>query len=852
MEKTLFKYILKNSKKEQLFIVLLSSLSLPFYYLSLEMPKQIINKAIGAPAQMFPQSVDLFGYEIMRLGQVPLLLLFCLVFLSAVLVTGGLKYQLNVYKGLLGERLLRALRRELCGRILRFPLAHFRKISPGELNAMITAEVEPLAGFIGDAFALPLLQGGLLLTAMLFIFVQDPILGIAAVALFPVQAYVIPKLRREVLELSRRRVQEVRRFSTRIGDAVTMKKEVRSNAAGAYELAMLDRYLERLLDIRYRLFRRKFFVKFLNNFLFQLTPFLFLLIGGYMVIKRDLTLGALVAVLAAYKDLPPPAKELLDYYQEKQDAHIKYEQVVAQFAPLGMYPPEFLTETEVSSEPLSGDLIVHDVSVIEEGVNVIDKASFTVALDQHLAIVDAAGHAGEALTQLLVRLIEPSQGTISIGGRKLEDLSHAWIGRKFAYVDADPGFLSGTVAENLFYGFAIAMRENRRAEAMRVLNAVGLTGDMYHLGLSAVITPERHPVFTQRLIEARRAVRAQLVDAATGALFEPFDRRRYCAHASIAENLLFGEPVSEAFAVSRLTEDRYVMSVIKRAGLLPDLIKIGCAAATAVLEAYGADIDVPEDYEGRVLAHADELALLRALPERVAAAGVKRLSKSERQLLLSMALKVVASRHSFCFIDEKLRSRIVHARKRFIRHLPTRLREHIAFFDPDAYNPALTIQDNLLFGRLAEERPNAVRRIGPVLDAVVNQLNLREQISEAGLEYHVGVNGARLKPSQRQQLAVARGLLKRPDVFVACRATNALDASTEQDIIKNVRQELNGRCIVWVFDHLALAQNFDRVLALSNGRVIKQFASSDLDKQVVDAAESASSERASGLGGIEQ
>ncbi|NIO43805.1 MAG: hypothetical protein GTO41_28800, partial [Burkholderiales bacterium] len=184
MEKTLFKYILKNSKKEQLFIVLLSSLSLPFYYLSLEMPKQIINKAIGAPAQMFPQSVDVFGYEIMRLGQVPLLLLFCLVFLFAVLVAGGLKYQLNVYKGLLGERLLRQLRRELCSRILRFPLAHFRKISPGELNAMITAEVEPLAGFIGDAFALPLLQGGLLLTAMLFIFVQDPILGIAAVALF--------------------------------------------------------------------------------------------------------------------------------------------------------------------------------------------------------------------------------------------------------------------------------------------------------------------------------------------------------------------------------------------------------------------------------------------------------------------------------------------------------------------------------------------------------------------------------------------------------------------------------------------------------------------------------------------
>ncbi len=394
------------------------------------------------------------------------------------------------------------------------------------------------------------------------------------------------------------------------------------------------------------------------------------------------------------------------------------------------------------------------------------------------------------------------------------------------------------------------MRGTDRDEVMRVLNAVGLSDDMYHLGLYAVITPEQHPELTQRLIEARHSVRTQLANVATGTLFEPFDQRTYCAHASIAENLLFGEPVSEAFAVGRLAEDRYVMSVIKRAGLLPDLLKIGCVAATAVLKAHAAGTGIPEDYEGRALAHADELALLRALPERVAAAGAKTLSKAECQLLVSMALKVVASRHSFCSIGEHVQSRIVHARKRFIRDLPKRLRQHIAFFDPDAYNPALTIQDNLLFGRLAEERPNAVKRIGPVLNAVISQSNLREQITQAGLDYHVGVNSARLKPSQRQQLAIARALLKHPDVFVACRATTELDASVEQYVVKNVRHELRGRCIVWVFDHLHLAQNFDCVLGLSGGRVLEP--PSSLDKRNGDASENVNSKRATGLGGIEQ
>ena len=42
---------------------------------------------------------------------------------------------------------------------------------------MINAEVEPLGGFIGDAFALPAFQGGTLLTILIFMFVQDPVLG---------------------------------------------------------------------------------------------------------------------------------------------------------------------------------------------------------------------------------------------------------------------------------------------------------------------------------------------------------------------------------------------------------------------------------------------------------------------------------------------------------------------------------------------------------------------------------------------------------------------------------------------------------------------------------------------------
>ena len=73
-----------------------------------------------------------------------------------------------------------------------------------------------MGGFIGDAFVTPVFQGGTLLTIIVFMFMQDPVLGAAAVALYPVQGYAIPKLQRKVNQLGKRRVRTVREVADRV------------------------------------------------------------------------------------------------------------------------------------------------------------------------------------------------------------------------------------------------------------------------------------------------------------------------------------------------------------------------------------------------------------------------------------------------------------------------------------------------------------------------------------------------------------------------------------------------------------------------------------------------------------
>ena len=68
-------------------------------------------------------------------------------------------------------------------------------------------------------------------------FVQDWVLGLAAVALYPLQMYVIPKLQAKVNQLRKARTIKVRKLSERIGEVVTGVQELHAHDTSSYELA---------------------------------------------------------------------------------------------------------------------------------------------------------------------------------------------------------------------------------------------------------------------------------------------------------------------------------------------------------------------------------------------------------------------------------------------------------------------------------------------------------------------------------------------------------------------------------------------------------------------------------------
>ncbi len=911
MDKNIYKFIFKHTKGQQLYILLVTICSMPFYYASLDIPKLIINSAlkIDDPAiqgDEFPRPLTILGIEIVDVGQFTLLGSLCVIFLVLVLINGGFKMYINIYKGRMGERMLRRLRFLLYSRILRFPLAHFRKVSQGELIPMITAEVEPLGGFIGDAFAVPALQGGLLLTAIFYIFSQDPLMGAASILLYPIQGYIIPRLQKRVNLLGKARVREVRKLSEKIGESVSGIQEIHANDTAQFELADFSQRLGTIFTIRFQIYNKKFFIKFLNNLLAQLTPFFFFSIGGYLVIEGKISLGSLVAVLAAYKDLAPPWRGLLTYYQIQADSRIKYDQVISQFEPQGLMDEGKQYSDADEFESFQGEVAAANLSLQDEDqVTIVNGVNFKFPISQHVAIVGSSSSGKEELMLMLARLIEPTGGRLNAGDSEFSEMPEAVTGRRIGFVGQNSYIFSSSLMDNLLYGLkhrphededetpaetpetpeapeapektektekpkkkkkgkkakqgerggteSASSRRSWLAEsaragnsphdiyhdwvdyeaagvgaaktvveaALKAIKIADMAEDVYQYGMRGSLDPAKSREAAERILKARAALTARLQEPAYAELVEPFDSATYNMNATLAENLIFGNPVGDVFDIEKLAENSYVLEVLKKADLIDDILVCGHQLTATMIELFA---DLPPDHEllqRFSFISADDLPEYQTLATHTDKDKLDELGEEDRTRLMSLPFKLIPARHRLGLIDEDMQAKVLEARRIFHDDLPEDLQNSVELFDHEKYNTAATLQDNILFGKVAYGQAQAAEKIGELVAEVVDVQNLRATVMAVGLDFEAGIAGSRLSAAQRQKLAIARAVMKRPEVIILSEATVILETATQLHILDNVLQEFSGHGVVWSLHRARDAERFQHVLVMKNGRVVE-------------------------------
>ncbi|WP_370302964.1 ABC transporter transmembrane domain-containing protein [Pseudooceanicola sp.] len=851
MERSIFAFIWKHSKRQQLWLLALTVLTFPFLYASLELPKRIVNDAIGASES----SIDLFG---VTLSQVQYLLLLCVAFLATVLIGGLMKMQLNTLKGVLSERLLRRLRYQLINRMMRFPAPYFRTTSQGELVSMITSEAEPMGGLMGDAVAQPAFQFGQMMTILFFLFMQSVWFGLASVALIPLQAWLIPMLQREINQLNKARIQEIRHLSSEIGESAAGISDLRANGGWRYRLAQFTDRLGLLFEIRFRIYQKKFFMKFLNNMIGHLTPFFFYAVGGYLAIRGDITVGALVAALAAYKDLSAPWKELLYFYNQVQDMSLRWQVVTERFAPRGMIREQLFEGDPASIPHLNGPIEFHNVTVHDaEGNAVLEDLNLTIPRDARVAIKSLRPSERAALAQLLTRELVPSRGHITVSGHRLDDLHQAVIAARIGYANSRPYLFDGSLGDNILLPLRMRPLQDRwdpkghdvkAAEALRsgnstdaldvdwvnpelagltdgseirewwfkLLEAMGIDEEMFRRTLRSQFDPTLHRKLADRIVALRPEIRERLQQKGLADEVYRFDPDRFNPAVPLGGNLLYAVPIKRISQQNLAGKSRFIQT-LHDLGLAEEALKIAQGVIDTLAHTFGRD-DTDHPLFRRLGIEEDVYRRLTEIAAKRTRLGDAGLSRSEAALMLTVPFLLTAEQIGPSF-PEEFKKKILDLRKSRLNELRGMAGDMFMAVTEDAYLPRLTVTENAIFGRISIMAGAKAEAVEDVVAEVLAEHGLRDRLAAVIYDMQAGLGGANLPTVIQERAGFCRAAIKRPDILIIDNALASHDAKSRHHAREALRELLPQTTIIFMEDRFENPDRYDLYLEIQDGRI---------------------------------
>lgn len=155
----------------------------------------------------------------------------------------------------------------------------------------------------------------------------------------------------------------------------------------------------------------------------------------------------------------------------------------------------------------------------------------------------------------------------------------------------------------------------------------------------------------------------------------------------------------------------------------------------------------------------------------------------------------------------------------------TSLRNKIAIVSQDTFIFNTSVINNITYG-LENVEPTDVYRATKLANALEFILDLPE-----GFETILGDRGVKLSGGQRQRIAIARALLRDPEILILDEATSALDSVSEQLIQQSLEQLSTNRTVVAIAHRLSTITHANKIVVLDKGHIVEQGTYQDLLNQ---------------------
>ena len=807
VKRSLFSWVFAGYVKLQVSLLLIIAVMVFARVVPLEMQKRIVNEAIN-------------------LRNINLLLQYSGIYLASVIFFSALKYLTNIIQTIISQRATADMRKELYHHILTLPLSFFRNTQPGSVVNSLVGELAMPGNFVGMAISAPVTNVLTLLAFAGYLFWSNPLLAGVSLSIYPIVVFLVPVLQKGVNRANKKRVYAARTLSSRIAESITGIHEVHGNGAYRIENEKYDRLVDRLLKIRIVWSLYRFAVKTSNGFFVSLGPFIVFILGGYLTIKGQLELGALVAFLSAQEKLYDPWKELIEFYQVYQDGAVTYQRTMEFF---DLEPEHALEPPDRAPYDLEPSIDVKDMSfVTDSGIHLLDGISLSLNPGEHLALVGFSGSGKSTLALCIGQLYKYTSGHVLIGDKEVAALTKKDMVNNMGFVAQSPFIFEGTIEENLLYACKAKVNGNGQRnkklptldDIIAVLHQTGIFVDVLRFGLNTILTHDKNKELVDVIIRIRENFQRDFGEDLSDYV-EFFDENQYLFYSSVAENLIFGAPNKDDFMDANLCNNQYFLDFLKQADLTRPLLSLGAELARQTVDILG---NLPPDavfFEQSPIGP-EELEEFKLLVEKLKRKKLHELSADSHEKLLQLAMRFVPGIHKMVALPAILENLILEGRAMFRQKISEDSHQPITFYDVSEYIYSQTILNNIFFGKTKTANPQAQEKINQSIIQLLIEEDLLETIIEIGMHYQVGTKGDKLSGGQQQKLAIARIFLKHPRILIMDEATSALDNKSQARIQNLLETRWKKKStVISVVHRLDTIKNYDHVAVMKAGKILE-------------------------------
>ncbi|SCF04127.1 ATP-binding cassette, subfamily C [Micromonospora chokoriensis] len=369
-----------------------------------------------------------------------------------------------------GERAVAELREEFVSRTLGLPVSVVERAGSGDLATRSSVDVATVGTTFRDVVPTIVIASVQLTLLFGAVFLLHPLLGLAALAGLP-----------SIVAVTR---WYLRRASSAYliegAAAAELTETLTTTAEGARTveaLRLTDDRIRHGTDRITRVWRARRATLALRTVFFSVVEAsyplpiaLVLLVGGYLLSRDMVSLGAVVAAALYLQQAIDPLDRLLQWTEQAQRGFASYARVLG----VGLVPAEPPGRTTTSR---GEQLVVRGARFsYSGGADVLHGIDLEVQPGERLAVVGPSGAGKSTLARLLAGIDAPRQGVVSIGGCPVTDLDPAERRRRIALVTQEHHVFIGSVRDNLAFAAPDASDEQMRA-------ALGTVGADWFAGL---------------------------------------------------------------------------------------------------------------------------------------------------------------------------------------------------------------------------------------------------------------------------------------------------------------------------------------------------------------------------------